>query len=449
MTLSSSTDVASGISGSGCTEQSRAVENRCRGLLHQIGLSVHEARILVVGSADHAALSEIAARAVADIDLLVALDAGVLDCAGLLARCRQVLVAPFEEALLARCIDAIASESGGDPLLVDLLERNIIGRSEAIRSLRRQIPTVAAYTAPVAISGETGTGKELVARAVHYCSPRQDRSFVPVNCAALSDDLLLAELFGHERGAFTDARQARRGLVAQADGGTLFLDEVDSLSARAQGALLRFLQDREYRPVGSERLFHADVRVVCATNRDLHAWVDQGHFREDLYYRLNVVDLTVPPLRERHGDVELLAEHFLGHLGRQYEEPQKCLHPLTLRWMDTYDWPGNVRELENQLHRSHVMCSGPSICVPAVMGEPVQIGGGASPSAALGDFQDEKARVVARFERDYLRRILETTNGNVSAAARRAGKERRAFTRLLDKHGIAPDRFRDDADNAA
>lgn len=449
MTTSSSTDVESGIWSLGCTEPSRTIENHCRALFRQVGLNADAARILVVGQANRAELDAAAAQVVADIDLLIALDAGVLDCAELLARCRQVLVSPFEDALLARCVDAIFSQGGGDPLLTDLLERNIIGRSEAIQGLRRQIPTVAAYTAPVAISGETGTGKELVARAVHYCSPRQDRSFVPVNCAALSDDLLLAELFGHERGAFTDARQARRGLVAQADAGTLFLDEVDSLSARAQGALLRFLQDREYRPVGSERLFHADVRVVCATNRDLHALVDQGHFREDLYYRLNVVDLVVPPLRERHGDVELLAEHFLDQLGRQYDEPGKCLHPLTLRWMNGYEWPGNVRELENHLHRSHVMSAGPSICVPAVMGEPVQLGGGVQAPSSLGDFQDEKARVVARFERDYLRRVLEMTNGNISAAARQAGKERRAFTRLLEKHRIQRDQFLDDTDNAA
>lgn len=435
MISSTPRDSDQGICGFGCTGQSKAVEQRCHELLQAIGLTPHDLRIVVIGEAVHVDLSALAASGGPEIDLLVTLDPLVLDCAELLERCHQVLIAPFEDELLARCVDAMFT-GGGDPLVMDLLERNIIGHSEVIRALRRQIPQVAAYSAPVTIAGETGTGKELVARAVHYCSSRQDRSFVPVNCAALNDELLLAELFGHERGAFTDARQARRGLVAQADGGTLFLDEVDSLSARAQGALLRFLQDREYRPVGSERLFHADVRVVCATNRNLRERVDQGLFREDLFYRLHVVDLQVPPLRDRHGDVALLAEHFLEQLARRYEEPGKFLHPLTLRWMNDYEWPGNVRELENHLHRSHVMSAGPSICVPSVMGEPVNLGGGGPSAAPLGEFQDEKARVVARFERDYLRRALEQTNGNVSAAARLSGKERRAFTRLLEKHGI-------------
>lgn len=433
-------DAGPRVVGLGSNARSKAIEQRCHELLQAIGLSPDALRIVVIGEATRVDLDHVAGPRIEDIDLLITLDAEVLNCESLLQHCRQVLVAPFEDALLARCVDAIFSD-GGDPLLVDLLERNIIGNSEAIRALRRQIPNAAAYTAPVAISGETGTGKELVARAVHYCGPRQDRSFVPVNCAALSDDLLLAELFGHERGAFTDARQARRGLVAQADGGTLFLDEVDSLSERAQGALLRFLQDREYRPVGSERLFHADVRVVCATNRDLRDWVDRGHFREDLYYRLNVVDLHVPPLRDRHGDVELLAEHFLEQLASRYHEPGKCLHPLTLRWMNDYGWPGNVRELENHLHRSHVMSKGPSICVPSVLGDPVNLGGGNAFSARLGNFQDEKTRAVENFERDYLRRVLELTNGNISEAARRAGKERRTFTRLLDKYALSREEF--------
>jgi two-component system, NtrC family, response regulator GlrR len=259
---------------------------------------------------------------------------------------------------------------------------------------------------------------------------------VPLNCAALNDELLLAELFGHERGAFTDARQARRGLVAQADGGTLFLDEVDSLSQRAQGALLRFLQDQEYRPVGSERVFHADVRVVCATNRDLRRWVEEERFREDLYYRLHVIELVMPPLREREGDIEQLSEHFLTQLANRYREPGKRLHALTLGWMNAYHWPGNVRELENFLHRSHVMSNGPSICVPSVKGDSISVVGGERTAGGLGTFQQEKARVVARFEQDYLQRAMDSTGGNISAAARQAGKERRAFTRLLEKHGI-------------
>jgi DNA-binding NtrC family response regulator len=424
----------------GCTEQTRTADRLCRKLLRRgnalTAHAGHSPHIVICGSDWLRELDGLLASTEAEFDLLVAFDGGVLDYPALLSRCRQVLISPFEDDLLGRHLDAIFSQSGPDPMIAALLERNIIGQSETMAALRRRIAKVASHEAPVVISGETGTGKDLVARAVHYCSRRQDQSCVPLNCAALHDELLLAELFGHERGAFTDARQARRGLVGQADGGTLFLDEVDSLSQRAQGALLRFLQDRDYRPVGSERLYHADVRVVCATNRDLRRCVEEGRFREDLYYRLNVIDLVVPPLREREGDIELLSEHFLTQLAHRYQEPGKRLHELTLRWMNAYHWPGNVRELENHLHRNHVTTNGPSICVPSIKGNSISVIGGERAAGGLGQFQHEKARVVARFERDYLQRALDGSGGNISAAARQAGKERRAFTRLLEKHGI-------------
>lgn len=278
----------------GCTEQTRTAARLCRKLLRRgTALTAYPGHLPHIVICDPDGLHELdglLASTEVDFDLLVAFDGGVLDYPTLLSRCRQVLISPFEEDLLGRHLDAIFWQSGLDPRMTALLDRSLIGQSAVMDALRRRIPNIASYEAPLAISGETGTGKDLVARAAHYCSRRQDQSFVPLNCAALNDELLLAELFGHERGAFTDARQARRGLVAQADGGTLFLDEVDSLSQRAQGAFLRFLQDREYRPVGSERLFHADVRVVCATNRDLRRGVEEGRFREDLYYRLNVID---------------------------------------------------------------------------------------------------------------------------------------------------------------
>jgi DNA-binding NtrC family response regulator len=397
---------------------------------------------VIVAPLAEAALRELDADGGA-IDLLIALDGSVLAFPGVLARCQQLLLAPFDDEALRGQIDAMFTATDDDPLAAELLERNLIGQSGAMRALRRRIRSVAGYLAPVAICGETGTGKELVARSLHYLSPRKNSAFVPINCAALNDELLLAELFGHERGAFTDARHARRGLVAQADGGTLFLDEVDSLSPRAQGALLRFLQDREYRPVGGERLLHADVRVVCATNRNFRGCVQDGQFREDLYYRLNVVELQVPPLRERHGDIELLSDHLLRQFGQRYSESHKRLHPLTLQWMGKYQWPGNVRELENHLHRCHVMCVGPLICVPNVQADPVAVhGGDLSAGAGLLAFQLEKERAVVRFERDYLCRVLEIAGGNVSQAARCAGKERRAFTRLLQKHRIDTQAFR-------
>lgn len=396
-------------------------------------------RILIVSRDGCAGISDWLAVHDVEIHLLIALDQTVLQHAALLSHCLQLLLAPFDQTALERQLESLSGPPAVDPIQEALLETNIIGHSSPMQALRRQIPMVASYDAPVAILGETGTGKELVARAVHYCSQRKDMPFVPINCAALNDELLLAELFGHERGAFTDARQARRGLVAQAQGGTLFLDEVDSLSPRAQGALLRFLQDSEYRPVGGEHLLKADVRIVSATNRDFRGWVDDGNFREDLYYRLNVVDLRVPALRDRAGDLELLSAHFLERLAHQYKEAPKRLHPLTQAWMDSYHWPGNVRELENHLHRCHVMSHGSTILAPSLCAAPVAM---VSNEIPLGDFQQEKAKAVGRFERDYLQRVLEIVGGNVSEAARRAGKERRAFTRLLDKHKIDRQRFR-------
>ena len=425
-------------------EDSRELEERCRAVLARLGKmdgSMDQAgaappEVWIAGRRNLDDLTETAVREAADIDLLVAYGGVVLDYPQLLARCRQVLLFPCDDALLERQLGLLLHSTEMDPATEQLLAHNLIGHSASMQALRRRIATVSGYPAPVMICGETGTGKELVARALHYCGDRSDLPFVPVNCAALNDELLLAELFGHEKGAFTDARQARRGLVAQAEKGTLFLDEIDSLSARAQGSLLRFLQDNEYRPVGSDRIHHADVHVVCATNRDLHAATEQGSFREDLYFRLNVIDVHVPPLRMREGDIPLLAEHFLGRFAARYDEPAKTLHPLTLDWMNRHEWPGNVRELENHLHRSHVMTEGPCICMTSVHGEPIVIEGGGIVNPGLGSFSDEKARVIADFEKEYLHRIMQKSRGNLSRAARQAGKERRAFARLLAKHGI-------------
>ncbi|MBI3897246.1 MAG: sigma-54-dependent Fis family transcriptional regulator [Gammaproteobacteria bacterium] len=305
--------------------------------------------------------------------------------------------------------------------------------------------TVAGYDAPVLIKGETGTGKELVARAIHYSSPRRDQPFVPVNCGALNDELLLAELFGYERGAFTDAKRSHRGLVAQAKGGVLFLDEVDCLSPKGQAALLRFLQEQEYRPLGAETVYRSDVRVIAATNKNLETLIAQGQFREDLYYRVHLLDLELPPLRFRDHDVAVLAEHFLQKLSQRYGAPLKRLHPLTLQWMKQYAWPGNVRELENYLYRLFVLCKGPIICAPQVKGDPVPYASLQPPLQDEGTpraFRDEKNRALQEFERSYLHKAMQAAYGNVSLAARRAGKERRAFRRLLKKHGI--DRLRYD-----
>jgi DNA-binding NtrC family response regulator len=274
---------------------------------------------------------------------------------------------------------------------------------------------------------------------VHYLGARRDRPFIPINCGAIPDSLVEAELFGHERGAFTDARQARPGVVAQADGGTLFLDEIDALSPKAQVTLLRFLQDQRYRPLGHRRELACDLRVIAASNRPLAQLVEQGQFRGDLLYRLNILWLPIPPLRERPGDAELLAQHFLRVLCAKYALGPKRFHADTLRWIAAYHWPGNVRELENLVHRQILLVEGDEILYCGEDGA----AGSSAPARDAEDFNRAKARAVAQFERSYLSRVLAQANGNVTLAARLAGKERRAFGKLLKKHGIERRRFHD------
>jgi two-component system, NtrC family, response regulator GlrR len=314
----------------------------------------------------------------------------------------------------------------------------IIGESAAHAQMLAQLRRIAASDAPALVEGETGSGKEIAARAIHYGSPRRAGPFVPVNCGALPDSLIESELFGVERGAYTDARRTRRGLVAEAAGGTLFLDEVDALTPKAQVTLLRFLQDQCYRPVGTTREQRTDVRLIAAANRPLVALVERDLFRSDLLYRLRVLTLQLPPLRERGDDIALLARHFMQGFAAQYRVPAKTIAPATRVWMDNYGWPGNVRELENWVHRQFLMSDGPwlghddhsAAALPSH--QPPQDQTDVPPL----NFHDAKAEAVRHFERDYLRRVLEQAQGNVSYAARLACKERRAFGKLLKKHGI-------------
>ncbi|MEO8123646.1 MAG: sigma-54 dependent transcriptional regulator [Burkholderiales bacterium] len=308
----------------------------------------------------------------------------------------------------------------------------LIGASRAHRAMLEQLVCIAASEAPALIEGETGSGKELAARAIHYDGERRKGPFVPVNCGALPDTLIESELFGVQRGAFTDARQSRRGLVAEAEGGTLFLDEVDALSAKAQVTLLRFLQDQRYRPVGTAREQCTDVRLIAAANRPLDVLVAQHEFRADLMYRIKILHLELPPLREREDDVELLAYHFIRGFAAKYRREPLPLHPHTRAWLREYRWPGNVRELENWVHRQFLMCRGAAIVHEPACAEPLE-----SALAAPAAFADAKAEAVRCFERSYLQRVLAETGGNVTQAARLAGKERRAFGKLLKKHGIA------------
>lgn len=311
----------------------------------------------------------------------------------------------------------------------------MIGQSPAFREIQRLVARMAACDAPVLIEGETGTGKELAARAVHYQSPRQDRPFIPVNCGAIPDSLIESELFGHRKGAFTDAKDNQPGLVTLAEGGTLFLDEVDALSPKGQVTLLRFLQDQEFRPLGARQVEHGNVRILAASNASLPALAERGAFRSDLLYRLRILCLDLPPLRARRGDVAHLASWFLEACDRRFGLGVKTLHPDTLAWMDLYHWPGNIRELENLLYREYLLSEGLVIRMdPPKDMDPV------APTHDLHVrelvFNRAKARAIEAFERDYLLSLMDQAHGNVSLAAKLAGKERRSLGKLLKKHGL-------------
>ena len=314
---------------------------------------------------------------------------------------------------------------------------NLVGRSPPFLAALVLIRKYATCDATVLIEGETGTGKELAARAIHYLSRRRDLPFIGLNCGALPDNLVESELFGHLRGAFTDAKEARAGLVAQAKGGTLFLDEVEAISPRAQVALLRFLQDKEYRPIGGAPVKDANVRILAASNADLKAMVQKGCFRIDLLYRLNVLSLHLPPLKDRLGDAMLLAEVFVERLNRQSGEPPKVLHPDAIRVLSSHSWPGNVRELENLIQREFLLSNG-AVIELADIDHRHWLDGDRS---GTEPFNRAKARAVAQFERAYMAALLASTNGNLSLAARVAGKDRSDIGRLVRKHGLDRSQF--------
>jgi DNA-binding NtrC family response regulator len=320
----------------------------------------------------------------------------------------------------------------------------LVGRAPDFAKIVASIPVIANHCRPVLITGETGTGKELVARAIHYLSDRAGHPFVSVNCASLPDSLVEDALFGHEAGAFTDARLSRRGLFAEAHAGTLFLDEVEVLSPKAQAALLRVLQDGTFHLLGSPRERQTDTRVLAATNARLEQMVQSGAFRSDLYHRLRVLFVDLPPLRERKGDVLLLARHFLD----LHTPPGKG--PLDLNEgakaaLVEHTWPGNVRELENAVLRATVACQ-TNLIGREDLGIPSTSGARASSLSSrtgrASRYQTVKRETIAAFERSYLTELMEEYRGNVTHAARAAGKERRELGKLLRKHGVDPQVFR-------
>ncbi len=314
--------------------------------------------------------------------------------------------------------------------------RQIIGESPAFTAELQKIPFVSGCDSSVLIAGETGTGKEMFARAIHYLGPRANKPFTPVNCGAIPTDLIENELFGHTKGAFTSAMTSVSGLIYETDGGTLFLDEIDSLPLAAQVKLLRFLQEKEYRQLGSAKTRRADIRIIAATNTELEQAVQEGTFRQDLYYRLNIVRLALPPLRERTEDIPLLARHFLSNAADELGRQMMDFAPEAMWKLTGHEWPGNVRELENIIKRAVIFSKGNTI-----RQEEIDLPIAQSPSQPKS-FQAEKARVVAEFESRYMREILEAHRGNITMAAKAARKNRRAFWELLRKYNIDAQKFR-------
>lgn len=314
--------------------------------------------------------------------------------------------------------------------------RSLIGESREFNELAQRIQVLANSSATALIEGETGTGKEVCARAVHYLSGRGRGPFVALNCGAIPVELMENELFGHEREAYTGATCARSGLVREAHRGTLFLDEVDSLAPASQVKLLRLLQTHEYRPLGSGKLCTDDVRIIAATNSSLEQAVRTGKLRQDLFYRLNVLYMCIPPLRERVDDILPLARHFVARYAAKYRVPVPVIPSAAAQALLQHTWPGNVRELESAMERAVLEGGGRAVLRLADMRLPGTTG------TQLQPFQEAKAAAVAHFEQAYIERLLMAYDGNISHAARAAGKHRRAFFELIRKHRIDPRRFR-------
>ncbi len=319
----------------------------------------------------------------------------------------------------------------------------LIGTGPWIKELYDRIAMVAATDVTVAIFGESGTGKELVARTIHNSSPRHDAPFVVVNCAAIPEALLEDELFGHVRGAFTDATRDREGLLAAAHTGTLFLDEIGELPVPLQAKLLRVLQSQEFRRIGDDQDRRVDVRIVTATNRDLDQMVARGSFRQDLYYRINVFPLRLPPLRDRPEDVPLLVHHFVHKYRGRLGKPCDGATPAALARFCAYEFPGNVRELENKVHQAMVMTAGPLIEEHDVALPDARLGmGGEHAIDATRPFRELKQSVIDTFETQYLTELLRLHHGNLARAARAAGMDRKNLWALVERHGLDRERFK-------
>jgi two-component system response regulator GlrR len=343
------------------------------------------------------------------------------------------LTKPFEpKVLLDTVAEAMRLSSPPASGELEAWRAELITRSSAMEDLLSQARRVAASDASVCLYGASGTGKELLARAIHRASPRAQAPFVAVNCGAIPEGLLESELFGHKKGSFTGAVADRRGLFQASQGGTLFLDEIGDMPLPLQVKLLRALEERKIRPVGSHETFDVDVRVIAATHRKLEERIVSGEFREDLYYRLNVVKLYIPTLAERREDIPLLANHFLTRLAERYRRGRLAFSPDALQLLVSAPWPGNVRQLLNVVEQA-VALAATEVIPESLVRQALDAG-----DTALTPL-DEARRA---FERDYLVRILKITGGNVTKAARLAGRNRTEFYRLLERHSLEPGMFK-------
>lgn len=316
-------------------------------------------------------------------------------------------------------------------LQLQMNESRLIANSRQMRDVVQTLPYIASAHSTVLLTGETGTGKELIARAIHYLGPRAGRPFVTVDCGSMPEALIENELFGHVRGAYTDAGTAARGLIQEAEAGTLFLDEVEALPLTVQGKLLRFLQERQIKPLGQSKYSPVDVRIVAATNVDLRQFVDRKQFRDDLYYRLNVVPLSLPPLRDRKPDIRALVRYFIGHYRRKSAEEIAIPEPIMEEWL-RYDWPGNVRELENRVQEWLTIPASPMLTPESLE----------SASGVLPPLAEVRHQSLSKSERTYFHSLMTITRGNISSGARMAQVDRKSLRALLKKYGIDPKSFR-------
>ena len=319
---------------------------------------------------------------------------------------------------------------------------NILGRNPKMQEIFQVVRTVAETEATVLIQGESGTGKELIARAIHYNSRRKDRPFVVVSCSALPETLLESELFGHEKGAFTGAIRLRTGRFEMADGGTVFLDEIGEMSMPVQMKLLRVLQEREFERVGGNHTVKVDVRVIAATHKDLHQAMKDRLFREDLFYRLNVVPIKLPPLRERLDDIPLLAAHFLEKYCEKNQKQIKSISPQGLSMLIRYSYPGNVRELENMIERAVIMEKGDTLQRLNLEGQDVKFGSDYRIGRDIQPFRKMKTELVERFEREYFSQLLILYRGNMSKASRHASINIKNFHEKMARYGLKKEEFK-------